>query len=461
MNKTFDKLYFLDTNIILEDATQLISISENGKNLIILPETVIDELDAKKSGFDEINFQAREFARMLSEAEILNTKTKIGALDIGTIVSLKVDDIYINLVSMDNYISNDSEKSIRNDRKIIEAVSYFSEYYNNQNIVFLTNDIMCRTRAIAKGIESEGIEQNKDTLSPEFIKVIENVDSQVLIHSNEIDITEIDPDWKPENYCYHIKADNGNERIGYVVDGYLSFIKDNDFSGLHIQPKNLGQKYALTGMLDPDIDVCVVEALAGSGKTLLAIAAGMQAVTDGDYNKIVYIRNSVESTDKAEEVGFLSGNEEKFKIYNYPLYDTLEFIAQVENSRTTKTVKNSNVNSAKVEELIKRYNIETFWIGSSRGRNISGAYVIIDEVQNFSKPSLRTTMTRIDESCKVVCVGSNRQIDHPFVNKYTNGLNTLLKALKEEDNSVVLFGTELTKVVRGKITEFAERIFDK
>ena len=101
------------------------------------------------------------------------------------------------------------------------------------------------------------------------------------------------------------------------------------------------------------------------------------------------------------------------------------------------------------------------WVGAIRGRTISNAFVIVDEVQNCSKSTLLTILSRIDNDSKVVCIGSNRQIDHPYINKYTNGLSVLLKAAREDkNNGVNIFATSLSKVVRGKITEWAEKIFE-
>lgn len=100
------------------------------------------------------------------------------------------------------------------------------------------------------------------------------------------------------------------------------------------------------------------------------------------------------------------------------------------------------------------------WNGAIRGRTLSRAYVIIDEVQNFSKKSLQTVITRLDKECKLVLIGSNRQIDNPYITKFTNGLSVVMDSMTKDNNEVVLFGTELTTVVRGKITEYAERIFE-
>lgn len=453
----FEKVYVLDTNIILSDASNMLTVGGNGTNLIVLPETVIDELDAKKSGFNEINYQAREFGRILSEAEVIQTERQDDAI----IMSLKVDNNFIDIISFKSYGLDHVDKSVLNDRKIIKVAQFATEFYHiPDKTILLSNDIMCRTRAISLNVNTQGMTQNKASLNNEFVKVLDGLNSSEFGVMEYKKITEYDPDWTPGTYCYHMKATDGNEKIVYIVNGHIHFIGDEMFNGLTVRPLNMGQKFAMAGMLDDRIDVCVIEALAGSGKTLLAMAAGMKMVRKGMYDKIIYIRNSVESVDKAEEVGFLPGLEEKFKIYNYPLFDTLEFIAQKDMKKRDNNQSQESIDS-KVEELVNKYNIETMWNGSIRGRTISNAYVIVDEVQNFAKSSLQTVLSRMDKDCKVICIGSNRQIDHPYINKYTNGLSVLIQAAKEDNDEVILFGTELNKVVRGKITEWAERIFEK
>lgn len=457
---TFDKVYVLDTNIILQDAQQILTIGQHGSNLVVLPETVIDELDSKKSGFSEINFQAREFGRILSEAEVINTR-KCGTKKDVTIMSLKLRDIFVDIVSFSDYKLENVDRSVVNDRKIIKVAQFATGFYKNpENTVLLSNDIMCRTRAISLNVISEGTAHKKENQNLEFVKVLEGCDSSKFNYMVGKHISEFDPEHKPENYCYHFRAYDGNERIAYLVDGYINFIDDSLYHGLAVKPLNAGQRFAMAGMLDERIDVAVIEALAGSGKTLLALAAGIKQVRQGKYDKIVYIRNSVESVDKAEEVGFLPGLESKFEIYNYPLYDTLEFIAQKDMKNQRNADSQESIDS-KVADMVNKYNIETMWNGAIRGRTISSAYVIIDEVQNFAKTSLQTVLSRMDKDCKVICIGSNRQIDHPYINKYTNGLSTLMDAMRlDDDEEVVLYGTELNKVVRGKITAWTERIFE-
>jgi len=474
------KIYVLDTNIILADALNIQKISENGKNLIILPQTVIDEIDSKKYGKEEINYHSRHFARLLFEAKkidkfITYEYTRDNKKSIVKIVKIFLNDIEIHMISMDNYYLKDVERSILNDRKIIEVAKFVESTYKGVNdkinkdityieSTFLTLDGMCYISAMGEGLKTESLLYDKKDLNPTFIKTIETK-KQI---KDGMSILTLDKEYKKENYCYIFENPiSKKETLSIIKDGNVSIIEDSLFSKVAVKPKNNGQRFALAGMLDNSLDIVLVDALAGSGKTLLAIAAAMRCIdtnqlnSDKKFDKIIYIRNSIESVDQGEEVGFLSGNEEKFKIYNLPLYDTVNFLAALtlKNSKKAKGKDKEEAIENKANDMFSKYKIETMWVGSIRGRTIRDAYIIVDEIQNFSKKSLQTVLTRIDENCKIIAIGSNRQIDNSYVNKYTNGLNTLLKESIKENKGISLFATSLTKVERGKLTAWAESIF--
>lgn len=447
----FEQVYVLDTNIILDNVENLYSISQGGSNLIVLPETVIDECDSKKTGFDTINFQARELGRILADAEIISKDVNSDR----AIVRVKAKDIIIDIISLTKYnIDVSTDKSIVNDRKIIEVARFAKNHYGLDSTL-LSLDIMCRTRAISLDVETESLDFNKKEKEYNFIKEF-NIHSTLLHTIEGKPIINIDQDYVPENYCYMFKAETGHEIPAVIVNGNIEFLDEASLrkSKSKVMPKNLGQLYAMTGMLDNRVNVCLIDALAGSGKTLLAIAAGMRCIDLGQYDKIVYIRNSIESVDKGEEVGFLSGNDEKFRIYNMPLYDTLEFIAnQKSKKETSETIQ------MQVDALISKYQIQPVWVGELRGRTLSNAFVIVDEIQNMSRKTGQLVLSRLDDSCKVICIGSNRQIDNMYVNKYTNAMALLLDEVCNESDEVRPFATKLDKVVRGRITRWAERIF--
>lgn len=454
---SFEKIYVLDTNIILNDSNNIEILSEKGKNLIVLPEVVIDELDSKKSGFEEINFQAREFGRLIEGAVVLNT-IKVDSSGVVIMeVSVK-DTIIIHIVSFKEYNLDIKEPSILNDRKIIKVAQFSTDYYKNKENTFLiSDDVMCRTRAISLDVNAQGMVGKKlDEYEMEFIKELP-LDSTLFNSLDNKPITDYDKDYKPENYCYSFISPDGNSCYGYIVNDRIQLIDENTmFKGMKVKPLNLGQKFAVAGMLDNRFDMVYINAIAGSGKTLVSISSAMREVDLGKFDKILYIRNSIESLDKGESVGYLSGNEEKFKIYNYPLYDALDFIA---NIGITKKSKTENTAEERIQDLINKYQIQTLWVGALRGRSLDNAFVITDEFQNISKKTMQTILTRIGKNCRVVLIGSSNQIDNLYINKYTNADSVIRTALKDKNEYINIFATKLNKVVRGKLTEFAEKLF--
>ena len=236
-----------------------------------------------------------------------------------------------------------------------------------------------------------------------------------------------------------------------------------------ITPLNKEQLFFSNAIINHFFNILIVEAKAGSGKTLLALSGALKLVRQKYFQKIIYIRNSIESVDKGEDVGYLPGLEEKFRIYNHPLMDSLEYIIRSEHKkRRNKKAPEQNYSGlddvevqARVEQMILNYSIETMWVGEMRGRTLSNAFIIIDEAQNMSNKTMQMVLSRVDNTCKVVVLGSNKQIDNFYVNKYTNALTTLLKATKEKNDFVNIFAIKLEKVLRGPITEWAEKIFSR
>ena len=203
----FEKYYILDTNILLEDASNIYKLSQDGKNLIILAETVLDEIDTKKSGFDEINFQAREFARILENAIVLESIKK----DLYKIIRLKIENdknTIIDIISKEEYEVNIKNVSLNiiNDRKILEVASFANNHYKKQ-VEFLSLDIMARTRAISLDIKTDAlVGKDKDVFDFEFTKEITiNFEDLEFLDNQPID--KFDKKYKPYNfsYCFKVK----------------------------------------------------------------------------------------------------------------------------------------------------------------------------------------------------------------------------------------------------------------
>ncbi|MFW2578905.1 PhoH family protein [Aliarcobacter butzleri] len=465
----FDKYYVLDTNILLEDATNIYKLSQDGKNLIILAETVLDEIDTKKSGFDEINFQAREFARILEDSNIISSTKK----DLYKIIRLKINnkDTVIDIISKDEYEINSKNVSLNiiNDRKILEISTFANTYYKHK-VEFISLDIMARTRAISLDIKTNSLlGKDKDIFDLDFIKYID-INFEDLEHLDNEEIIKFDKEYKPYNFSYCFKVRHSDQVVlANIQNKKIKLLDELEVRDQVITPLNKEQLFFSDAIINHFYNVLIIEAKAGSGKTLLALSGALKLVRQKFFQKIIYIRNSIESLDKGEDVGYLPGLEEKFKIYNHPLMDSLDYIIRTEHKRKRnkkapdvvfQQLDDSEV-TARIEQMISNYGIETMWVGEMRGRTLSNSFIIIDEAQNMSNKTMQMVLSRIDSSCKVVVLGSNKQIDNFYVNKYTNALTTLLKSTKNEDNLVNIFAIKLEKVLRGPITEWAEQIFSK
>ena len=225
---------------------------------------------------------------------------------------------------------------------------------------------------------------------------------------------------------------------------------------------NSGQLFLSRAIQNPLVDVVVCEALAGSGKTVTALSNAIQLVKHGKHNSIVYIRASVDDVDKAEEIGFLSGNDEKMQVYLHPLEDTLDFLARSNHKdNKLKGKEYEEMISEKVDEMKSKYCIEAMIGLGLRGRTFSDTVAIIDEAQNMSKASLQKVLTRFGKNCKVIVIGSNRQIDNPYITKYTNGLSVVLDAATKPSDLINMHVVPLNKVLRSNIAEWSENIFAK
>lgn len=473
-SSTFEKYYVLDTNIILQDAHSIITLSDNSENLVIIPETVLDELDAKKSGFEEINYQAREFGRLLGDAEVISMNSVSGDYKI---IELRINhghNVRVDIISKDVYKTDMKSvpMNIYNDRKILEIAGFAVDHYlgdddDKNKLVFLSLDIMARTRALSLKIPTETLRgDSEQEFDYEFHKTIV-LPTDIPTHEfNSLPVAAIDDNAKAYNFSYTLKMPSGKEVLAVVKNGFLNPIDEDELRKQSVSPKNKEQLFFSHALLDDFFNVLVVDARAGSGKTLLAVSAAMKKIRKKQYSKIVYIRNSIESLDRGEEIGFLSGNDEKFKIYNHPLMDSIEYIVRSEMKKSINNKpggKESDMQSAAVQErvleTIEQYGIETAWVGELRGRTITNSFVIIDEAQNMSNKTLQMVLTRIDSSSKVVILGSNKQIDNFYTNRHTNGLSTLLNSTQTKYDEVNLFSITLNKVLRGPITEWSEKVF--
>ena len=453
------KVYVLDTNIILHNTNFIKELCDGGNNIIVIPETVLIELEDFKKNFTELGYQARSFARMLASCTVLEVDIRENV----RIVKMQHgEDVFIHLFSKNMYESDLDAQYINesNDKRIIEVAASAQEYYTDKKVVFLSIDVYARMFGLFSNVTVESLREDRsDVPDFEFVKQLK-LDSALFNTLDKKLITEYDPEYRSGNYSYEFLSDDGNSTYGVISPGGVIHIinEDLDFRGLEVKPINTKQKFFMKALLSNLFDIHVIDARAGSGKTLMAFVAAMRLVMKGSYEKIVYVRNSIESVDKGADIGFLSGNDEKFRIYNMALYDTLEFIAK-KKMKKRDVMEPQVAIEKKVAELITKFNIEKLWPGEARGRTLSNAIVILDEWQNSSNNTTQLILSRLDNNCKAIVIGSNRQIDNMYLNRFNNGLTSLLKQTKKEQTHISLFAIELDKSVRGKFSHFADEIF--
>ena len=454
-----EKAYVIDTNIILQNIQNLKKISDNGTNIIVVPETVLLELEDKKKLTNELGYYSREFARMLAKMKIKEVDYKTGY----KVVKYYDDNLNINIITKDHYDSEmeQSHLSESNDKRIIEAAVVAQEYYkDSKQVIFLSIDIYARTFALFKGIKSQTLHDDRsDVPTITFVKSFA-LDSSHFNRLQGLPIREIDAGYNYENFSYAFESEDGNVTYAVIINEKIEILDEQDFKALQVKPANLKQKLFSKAILTNIYNLMVIDAKAGSGKTLMSIVCAMRLIDLGNYDKIVYVRNSIESLDRGADIGFLAGNDEKFRIYNMALQDTLEFIAKKSLKKSENRESKESIES-KIDELTSKYCIETLWPGEARGRTLSSAIVILDEWQNSSESTTQLLLSRLDETCMAIVIGSNRQIDNMYLNKYNNGLTTLLKQTKFKHPELNMFAIELDKAVRGKFATFTERIFEK
>ena len=450
----------IDTNVILLDANNIIALGASG-DVVCIPETVIDEVDSKKSGLNELAYQARSFGRLITNA------TQLGRASIASmeITKFDVQGSEVWIVSSSEYPNFDRvADNILNDRKIMEIAIQLNDI--RPDVEFMSIDVMCRIRAESLGLVVRDFKV-VDKVDYEFTKLLAVPDNTFRnLHGKRI--SDIDSTYEREHYNYKFSSpDSSQVKLASISNGIINILgKDSeaDMRRQDVNPSNSDQLLLSRAIQDPTMDLIVCEALAGSGKTLVSLSNAMRLVkTNSPYDGILYVRASINDVEDIEEVGFLKGSaEEKNSIYFHPLYDSLDFIAR-------NRFKGGKLKSKELEEKVQtqivkmeeEYNIEALTGLGMRGRTFTGKVIIIDEVQGMSKASLQKVLTRFGKNCKVILVGSNNQIDNPNMTKFTNGLSVILNNCATEDSLINRHVVPLQKVVRSDFAEYAEKLFSK
>ena len=410
------KIFVLDTSVILHDHNVLDCFEEND---IAIPITVLEELDNFKRGNDTKNFEAREFIRILdrlSNSYTLQDWIPINGEDKGKFKIILENDT--NEADAVKIFGN------KNDHHILNAALSLKITAKDSKVILVSKDINLRLKAKALNITAEDFETGKidrDSTLYTGKQLVENIESEYinkLYKQGNISDTNVIKDKLTANGFYIMK--NGKSSVlSYYnpLDDCLERVEKQYVYG--IKPRNAEQTFALHALLNPDIKLVTLQGVAGTGKTLLALASALEQ--HNLYHQIVLARPIVPLSNK--DIGYLPGNaDEKINPYMQPLFDNLKFIKNQFGQNEKKY--------RKIEEMEDEGKLNISALAFIRGRSLSNVIFIVDEAQNLTPHEVKTIITRAGENTKIIFTGDVFQIDTPYLDEQSNGLSYLIDRLK-------------------------------
>ncbi|AMF93431.1 PhoH family protein [Vibrio fluvialis] len=455
MGDTDRKLFVLDTNILLHEPLAIYSFQEHD---VVIPMTVLEELDRIKDSKRDVARDARVAIRALENMFHDATPdeisegipfTKHGSAT-GTISILADYDVHESVKAF-----TDKE----GDNRILNAVLHLQNKRAPRSVVLITKDINMRLRAKGAGVrfvedyrtdqlidDVQYLTKGFQTRPGNFWDKVDSVDSYSLGGKtfHKLDREQFEPTYINQ-YVLDEESDFA-ARVETITEDKITLLDLSRERMLHrkawdITPKNIYQGMALDALLDPDIDLVILTGAAGSGKTLLAMAAALeQTVEKKMFDKIIVTRNT---PDIGESIGFLPGTEEeKMMPWLAAVTDTLEALH-----------KNDHCTEGSLKYIVDKANIQFKSINFMRGRSIQDAFVLLDECQNLTASQIKTIITRCGEGTKIVCSGNLAQIDSPYLTPVTSGLTYMVERFKNFEGSANI---HLNGVVRSRLAEFAE-----
>ncbi|MEN9534055.1 MAG: hypothetical protein RIQ83_3279 [Pseudomonadota bacterium] len=453
MDNTDRKLFILDTNVLLHEPLAIYSFKEHD---VLIPMTVLEELDSIKDRYKDVSRDARVAIRALEDVFRDATPEQITqGVPLAGEASGNVCIFSDHHLPQDAEVFTDKEA----DNRIINAALYLQKHELKRQVVLVTKDINMRLKA-----KGAGLAHVEDYRSDQLIDDIRLLAKgfQVVPGSFWERIGECDSETHGRDTVHVIDAnllegvhvnqyllDEENFFAARVLsnDGHKIRIKDLGRERLMsrkawgVHPKNVYQGMALDALLDPHIDLVILTGPAGCGKTLLAMAAALELVIEkGIYEKVIVTRNTPEI---AESIGFLPGTEEeKMMPWLAAVTDTLEVLHKQDENM-----------SGSLSYIMEKANIQFKSVNFMRGRSIQNTFVLLDECQNLTASQIKTIITRCGEGTKIVCSGNLAQIDSNYLSPVTSGLTYIVERFKDFDGSTNIF---LNGVVRSKLASFAE-----
>jgi len=432
------KNYILDTNVLLHDPNSLLNFQENN---VFIPIEVIEEIDRFKRESSELGQHARMVSRMMDGFRA------IGSLSDG--VKLP-NGGHLRIVFKG--VNGNGRPPISNtvDSKIVSCALDIQAHDKDIHTVLVTKDINLRIKADASGLPAEDYETDRVNISELYTGMTEKtVSAEVLAKFRSNEELELDASmrYSPSEYCTLIDEANPKRTALTKVDPTgkkLVPIIDVREGVWGIKPRNREQHFAFDALLDDKIKIVTLMGKAGTGKTLMAMAAGLKrTIMDREFRRVIVARPTV---SMGKEIGFLPGTlEEKLNPWMQPIHDALELLSDL----------NMGNEHRRSGDLMRSGSIVVEALSFIRGRSIANQFMIIDEAQNLTPLEVKTIITRAGEGTKIVLTGDPYQIDNPYVDSASNGFNFIVSRFRPHGIAAHI---ELQKGERSELAELAANI---
>ncbi len=411
------KIFVLDTSVILYSHDSILNFQEHD---VGIPITVLEELDSFKKGNDTKNFEAREFTRLidaLAKGHMLQNWIPLNGKTKGKFKVLMESDSTIDACK----IFGDN----KNDHRILNAALALKEAEKDKKVILVSKDINLRLKAKSLDIVAEDYEtgkiKNVNTLhtGKEELDDVASADIDTLFKKGSVATAKVLKKVKPiSNMFYILKSEKNSVLASY--NPLTEEIKKVEKTSVYgIKPKNAEQTFAINAMLNPEVRLVSITGVAGTGKTLLALASALEQRRK--YKQIYLARPIVPLSNK--DIGYLPGDiKSKLNPYMEPLWDNLKFI-QNQFKEADKEFKN-------ITEMVNQEKLVITPLAYIRGRSLSNIFFIVDEAQNLTPHEIKTIITRAGENTKIVFTGDIYQIDTPYLDSQSNGLSYLIDRIQ-------------------------------
>jgi PhoH-like ATPase len=434
------RLYIIDTNVLMHDPTSIFRFEEHD---VFLPMMVLEELDAAKKGLSEVARNVRQVSRFIGEMMQRQGATSLDeGLELKEPDGLELDSgtgrLYFQTSMPETHSSLLRDGSFA-DNEILNTALGMQETWPEKDIVLVSKDINLRIKAAILGVQAEDYYNDRalDDLSllyrgirmhgEDFWEAYPQVESWNDSGRAHYRIpTNGENNWYP-NQCVAIGEENGVEAIvkEVIEDSVMLRLVDDYYEarknvwGIHA--RNREQNFALNLLMDPDVDFVTLMGTAGTGKTLLALAAGLsQTMDEKRYNEIIVTRATVSI---GEDIGYLPGTEEeKMTPWMGALTDNLEVLTQPQEGGEWGRAATNDLLASRVK--VRALNF-------MRGRTFLNRFVIIDEAQNITPKQMKALLTRAGPGTKMICLGNVEQIDTPYLTETTSGLTFAVDRFKD------------------------------